>query len=58
MGPSGCPNAAGSALARCLAADEYLEFEAEREVGREGVVDDGVHEYRVDAKKGSRTLSA
>ena len=28
-----------------LAADEHLELDAEREVGREGVVDDGVDDH-------------
>ena len=31
---------------RILAADEHLEFDPEREVGRERVVDDGVDDHR------------
>ena len=34
-----------------LAAHEHLELDAEREVGREGVVNDGVHDL---GKGGSR----
>jgi hypothetical protein len=51
-------NLLGAALG-VLAGDEHLDRIAEREVGREGVVDDGAHEHRtLQRVEGARSLLA